>query len=358
MIYDIEKSYEENVLRGPIFCKDFPLRRWPRKEERVDFLGHKVASRLGVPAGPLLNSEWVSFAARLGFDVVTYKTIRSHTCNGHSLPNIVYIDSSDQLFFGEGGVMQANAYPSQVSDISITNSFGMPSQSPEFLFEDIQKANASLSEGQVMVVSITGSEGKKSGFLEDFVDTALIAKEAGAKVIEANFSCPNVGEREGLLYMNPKAVFETASLLVAAIENIPLIIKVGAFPNREIMRPVFIAAGKAGVKAISGINSVSKTVRNSEGISPFGSSRSASGICGAAIREAALAFVKEAHCIISEEGLDIEIIGVGGVSLPEHIVSLLESGAKIVQSATGMMWNPLLAMQYHEANFTVLSSGV
>jgi hypothetical protein len=42
----------------------------------------QVASRLGVPAGPLLDSNWTSFAARMGFDIVTYKTIRTQASTG------------------------------------------------------------------------------------------------------------------------------------------------------------------------------------------------------------------------------------------------------------------------------------
>jgi hypothetical protein len=51
-----------------------------------------VASPLGVPAGPLLTSKWTDLAARLGFDVVTYKTIRSSEFAGHPVPNVVYLE--------------------------------------------------------------------------------------------------------------------------------------------------------------------------------------------------------------------------------------------------------------------------
>jgi hypothetical protein len=37
------------------------------------FCGLPVASPLGMPAGPLLNSRWILHYAALGFDVLTYK---------------------------------------------------------------------------------------------------------------------------------------------------------------------------------------------------------------------------------------------------------------------------------------------
>jgi hypothetical protein len=51
-----------------------------------------VATPIGVPAGPLLNARWIEVAAKLGFDVLTYKTIRSVEFSGHPVPNMIYVD--------------------------------------------------------------------------------------------------------------------------------------------------------------------------------------------------------------------------------------------------------------------------
>jgi dihydroorotate dehydrogenase len=32
----------------------------------------------------------------------------------------------------------------------------------------------------------------------------------------------------------------------------------------------------------------------------------------------------------------------------QHVVEMLDAGADVVQSATGMMWHPLLAHEYHQ----------
>jgi len=66
-IYDINRTYADNVKEGPFFKGDIPKRHWPDEKRWIDFMGYKVASPLGVPSGPLLTSCWTSLAAQLGF---------------------------------------------------------------------------------------------------------------------------------------------------------------------------------------------------------------------------------------------------------------------------------------------------
>ena len=349
-LYDILKTYLENAIEGPFFHGEILQRRFPDKKEWIDFLGHKVASPIGVPAGPLLTSAWIDLAGKLGFDIPVYKTIRSTEHPSHPLPNMVFVNTC--------GMIKAADRPTQATlvlapspnleELAVTNSFGMPSRSPEFLLEDIPKANASLQEGQVMVVSVVGSVRSDRSFIDDFVQVATLAKNAGALIIEANFSCPNVGKSQGCLYMSPSTVFEIGSALVKAIAPLPLIIKVGTFATEAHMREVFLAAAKAGVRAISGINTVSMAVVDALGRPALGPERPTSGICGGPIREVALHFVETASEINKQEGLDLTLIGVGGITLPEHFDQFLGAGAHIAMSATGMMWDPYLAARHHE----------
>lgn len=347
MLYDMYKSYQDNVRDGPYYPDPLPQRQLPPKELWIDFLGHKIASRIGVPAGPLLTSEWTTLAARLGFDIVTYKTIRSKAYAGHPLPNVLYIETNGQLDSHLDVVYAVEEKPKSLHDLAITNSFGMPSQSNDFLEKDIPKAINSLSEGQILVVSIVGSGKNKHEFVNDFIDAAMIAKNAGAKIIEANFSCPNVKSAEGSLYNNPNEVFDLASQLVKALNPIPLIIKVGVFSDSDQMKEVFISAARAGVQAISGINTVSKKVVDKEGKPALGADRLTSGICGAPIREIALNFVRNARKIIDHEKLPLTLIGVGGITKPTNFDDFFNVGADIAQTATGMMWDLYLASKYH-----------
>lgn len=329
-IYNIHKSYVENAEEGPFF--EGPLFQQEKPKKFSDFLGFAVRSRIGVPAGPLLNSKWIALAAKLGFDILTYKTIRSEAHPSHQLPNMAYIDAQGNQI----------AKPNSIEDLSVTNSFGMPSKSPDFLLRDIQKANDSLQEGQVMIVSVVGTPYRGVNFAQDFVRAAILAKEAGAKIIEANFSCPNVEKAEGVLYQNPETVREYARLISRTIAPTPLILKVGAFDNPHQMKSVFLAAARGGARAICGLNSLSMEIHP-----PLDEGRKTSGVCGRAIRETALQFIRDAVKIIRENQLDLTLLGCGGVMLFEHFDLFFEAGADIVMSATGMMWDPYLAMRYH-----------
>lgn len=346
-IYDIHKTYLENLHEGPFFQGAVPKRHLPPKEKWLDFLGHKIASPLGVPAGPLLSSSWIKLAADLGFDVLTYKTIRSKAHPAHPLPNMVYVEPQN-LGENEQPVQRTDVPPLNIEHLSVTNSFGMPSMSQEFLGEDIEKANRSLKEGQVMIVSVVGTPDIGVDFIEDYVNAACFAKDSGAKIIEANFSCPNIDRAGGSLYLSPSSVFTLAERIVKAIHPIPLIIKVGAFPNEALQSEVMRAAARAGVQAIEGLNTIKRKVVDRMGNPGLDEDRLYSGLCGGMIRQKALSFVERAGRINAKEKLDLAILGVGGITLPKHFDLFLARGAKIALTATGMMWDPYLAAKWHQ----------
>lgn len=341
-IYDIQKSYLENADHGPFYDGPFPKRKDHAAE--VDFLGYKLRSPVGVPAGPLLNAKWVALAAQLGFDLLVYKTIRSAAHPGHPLPNMIYVEET-----GPHVARAIGEPPADLAALTVTNSFGMPSRSPDYLLADIAAAQKALSPGQLLVVSVVGTPQRGMSFCDDFVQTALFAKKAGARVIEANFSCPNVDTAEGSLYADPESVETYTRAIAQAIHPVPLIIKVGELPGKEPLRQLLRAATRGGAQAICGLNSVAMTVTDSKGFPALGPARATSGVCGGAIRSRALRFIRDARHILAEEGLPLVLMGCGGIGAPEHFDEFLHAGAQIALSATAMMWDPLLAMRYHNA---------
>lgn len=339
-IYDIHKTYTENAEQGPFFSGAIP-KRPPAKP--INFLGFQLNSPIGVPAGPLLNSRWVALAAKLGYDLPTYKTIRSYAHPSHALPNVIYVKP-----VADNQAVALKLPPEDLAELSITNSFGNPSQSPDFLLEDIAKANASLGKGQVMIVSVYGTPDQGVSLADDFVRAAVLAREAGAKIIEANFSCPNVEKAGGCLYMSSATVLEFVRKLKGAVGSIPLLIKVGLFENEKQMEGVFLAAARGGADGICGINTISMEVLDSQGHPALGEKRRTGGVCGGSIRKKALAFIHQASQIIKKEKLGLTLLGCGGIAKPEHFEEFLHAGAAIAMTATGMMWDPYLALRYHE----------
>ena len=66
-----------------------------------DFCGLPVSSPLGMPAGPLLNGRWVLRYAHAGFDVLTYKTVRSRARECYPLPNLQPVAAAEQPEYAE-----------------------------------------------------------------------------------------------------------------------------------------------------------------------------------------------------------------------------------------------------------------
>src|SRR5579862_1130158 len=141
----------------------FPvIHRAPQKDWH-DFLGYKIASRVGMPACAVTTSAGIANAARFGCDILTYKTIRCHAWPVHPEPNIVHVDRIAPLTYDDiGKTVIANnranssftARPEPVEGylraVAIANSFGIQSMDPESTKNDIQKAKQSLLEGQVL----------------------------------------------------------------------------------------------------------------------------------------------------------------------------------------------------------------
>jgi orotate phosphoribosyltransferase len=322
----------------------FPVIHRAPQKDWYDFLGYKIASRVGMPACAVMTSEGIAHAAKLGCDVLTYKTIRCHAWPAHPQPNIVYVDRTAPLTHDDiGKTIKAHSNEMhEPDDIGVANSFGIQSMDPELTKKDIQKAKQSLLEGQVLIVSIFGNT------LDEWIKTAQLAVESGADIIEANFSCPNLHTNNEPVYTRPEDIFLITQTLVQTIPvTIPIILKFGVCSNHEVLEQTLIAAARAGAQGICGINSVPMKVVNADGAPTFGT-RVFAGVSGMPIRQLALDFIKIASTIIHKENLNLVLLGVGGITMPSHFSQFFAAGATVALSATGMMHNPYLIADYHE----------
>jgi len=200
-----------------------------------------VNSRLGVAAGILLNSRWVECYSRLGFDILTYKTVRSSERPCYPLPNWVFVESVNDLEPGSDEILRkARRRARDPAEVTSAVCFGMPSQPPEVWRKDVRRARGKLRRGQLLVVSVVGTPaegGGEASLVEDFCRCARWADEAGADIVEANFSCPNVCTAEGSIYQAPGASGRLALALREALPSTPLFIKSGWLANPR-MRPI------------------------------------------------------------------------------------------------------------------------
>jgi len=348
--YDPKKSYDENYEQGPFgdFTQVIFKSTDRAGEPKYSFLGQPVYLPFGIPAGPLLNSRFTSAAFKKGFDICVYKTVRakSHPC--HPWPNVLAAHFNGDLTLEEAS-KNIVADTDYTEPLSITNSFGVPSKPVEEWQDDIKQALSHVSKGQVLIASFQGTSdgsGDFEKYVTDFVLAAKLVKEAGAKILEANLSCPNEGKTDLLCFDIPRTK-AIAERIKAEVGTTPLILKI-AYMDEKLLREFVQELGNV-VQAFSAINTIAATIVDSEGKQALpGEGRARSGVCGAGIKWAGMEMVSRLVALRKEFNMNYEIIGVGGVLNAEDYQAYRDSGADAVMSATGAMWNPELAEEIYQ----------
>ena len=331
--YDRTKTYQWNYDHAPaiqsVEIADVP--------GDFKFCGLQVDSPLGVPSGPLLNGKWCLYYASLGFDVVTYKTVRSGTRLCYDLPNLQPV-LCDDLHGGEGPLPATSEMHG-----SWAVSFGMPSTNPAVWKADVRETRDQLPLGKLLNVSVVGTvqpDWEFQQLADDYALCAQQATESGADTVETNFSCPNVSTCDGQIYQDPIQAEIVARTVRSAIGDTPYIAKVGRITSSSACKELVHALAPF-VDAIAMTNSIATQVREPDGNLLFGESQR--GICGKATLEASISQVQEFHTIIEEESLELALIGVGGASCYDDAQRYLNAGAHAVHIATAAMINPLTA---------------
>ncbi len=342
--YDPEKSYEENLELGPF--GDFADGKVfvENGEPQYNFFGHKVYAPFGIPAGPLINGKFTLAALDKGFDIVTYKTVRTKKYGAHPWPNVLAVKVVGDLTLEKASEKLLATHDYQ-EPLSITNSFGVPSSDPEFWQKDIINVIKNKRKGQIVVGAFQGTKQENSdvaAYVNDFVLAARMLKNIGVEVMEVNFSCPNEGTANLLCFdlVRSKTIAEA---IKKEIGEIPLILKIAYFADENILENFVREVGKI-VDGISAINTIAGEIVDEKGNQALpGEGRLRSGVCGSFIKWAGLEMVKKLKEIREELGYSYTIIGVGGVMTAEDFFEYRSAGADIVMSATGAMWNPHLA---------------
>ncbi len=359
-MYDANRSYDENYQNGPNhnFVKDhrFPQVKF-KSFPQFNFLGIPLHIPFGVPAGPLLNAAFVQTALDAGFCLPTYKTVRSQSWPCHPWPNVLKINvEANEQIYSTGPIptvcaKQFSATDYKQSEISISNSFGVPSKTPQIWEEDFQKLAHNKSEvGKHVALSFQGSTGKKD-LLEDLENISEMALNAvsksGFSLLEINLSCPN--EANEPIYKKLKESVKVLKRVHSHLnghKNIKLIAKIGALDFESTY--AFLSETSPYLNAISAINTVSANILNNKRQIILGSHTKTGGVCGSAILKQGLMMCEQLSESREKCGLkkaDFGIIGVGGVSTAQHFKHYLDAGADVIQAATGMMWNLDLAKE-------------
>lgn len=396
-MYDPTLSYERNFAEGPFPKWCFPQQSFPaihyQGEPRFDFLGKPVFLPLGVPAGPLLQSRFVRVAFEAGLSVCTYKTVRSRAWASHAHPNVLSVRPFDS------GVTQLSAVRkegvlSQVSSLavrdlgsgdplqqipkvcatpltaelargavcssretgalalSITNSFGVPSQDPSWWQTDVSSLlDQHFLAGRELVVSFQGTRladnkagsGGFDSFVRDAQQAQALAAATGARVLELNLSCPN--EEGAPIYRDRTA---SVQLLRALAETRPsgvrLLAKIGPLSESPSFAEctAFVESCGPYVDGFSAINTVQSDISDALGQRVLGSGSAVGGVCGELIFEENLRMTRLLAATRERLGVDSRkmfIVSVGGINSVDRFRRVREAGADHVQAATACMWN-------------------
>lgn len=185
---------------------------------------------------------------------------------------------------------------------------------------------------KVIIASIMGRNE------DEWSQLAQMSQEAGADIIECNFSCPNM-EQDGLgmdIGQDPEAVAQYTRAARRGC-TIPLLVKLT--PNVADMRPFARVATENGADGIAAINTVKSLMNmNLDTYATEPSVRGLSGVggySGRAVKPIALRFIWE---MASDPQLhNIPLSAMGGIVSWRDAVEFLLLGANHVQITTAVM---------------------
>jgi dihydroorotate dehydrogenase len=346
--YRLDKSFEWNAQNGPHFSGNFPV--LPPSAPK-DFFGHAVNSRFGLAASLGVSANWIDLYGRLGFDILTYKTVRKYKRLAHPWPNFFFLREGGGL---DPDVVQvvADKEPADPLHAASAGSVGMPSTDPEFWQQDIRKSRARLGPGQVLIVSIVATsqpDMSADAFVAEFEELAASVREAGADIVEANLSCPNVDKSEGEVYQNARLSGRIAAAVRRGAKGLPILVKTGEFRDARALAN-FLGAIDGYASGVVMINGLSRAIATEAGADAFGPARRRAGVVGTAIFDIALANVRNAVTIIADKRLDLKVVAVGSASSPERVRAFLDAGACAALAAWPAAMNPYLASQVRKAD--------
>ncbi len=344
--YDPEKTYEENFHEGPFGAFADGKVFENAGEPTYEIFGQKVYLPFGIPACPLVNSKFIQAAFNKGFDIITHKTVRSVSNPCHPWPNILAAHPKGEYTLDQAneGVLADHRFK---EPLSIGNSFGNPSVSPDIWQEDMKKSVTSARKGQLLLASFQGTlaiDKNVEKYIQDFVVTAKLVKETGVKALELNLSCPNEGKMD-LLCFDIERTKRIVEKVKNEIGDTPLLVKLAYFPHKELLEK-FVKEVGPFLHGIAAINTISTKFIDINGQQAFpGEGRLRSGISGKAILHFGLEMTEYLKRYREKMNLTYYIIGIGGVTQPKDYEAYKKAGADIVMSAMGSLWNPYLAQE-------------
>lgn len=336
--YRLDRSFAWNASHPPRLPPR--PRKLPEAPEAVLF-GRRVQSRVGVAAGPLPTSRWIEAYARLGYGLLTYKTVRTVARDAYPMPNLVFCGG------GEPAVAEPRApRPLDPAVATWAVSLGLPSPAPDRWRADVKRARARLRPTQLLIVSVAGTPtpaGGPDALADDYALCARWAAEAGADVVEVHLSCPStVAEHAQMVYEDQALSGLVVERVRRAVGAHPTIVKLGAVAGPRALHE--LASRLAPwVDGFILVNGLQRRVVKADGAPAFrGPGREAAGVSGAAIHQRCRVQVEELIAWRKAGAWNRTILAVGGLTTVERIHAVLRAGADAAMVATAALLDPLI----------------
>lgn len=336
--YRIDRSFAWNAAHPP---KLPPRPRRLPAGPGVRIFDRRVECAIGIPAGPLPNSKWILAYSRLGYGLLTYKTVRTCARPAFPHPNLAHCR------LGDPSVLEPRPRRALPGDVTWAVSFGLPSAEPDEWRADVQRARSKLPPSQLLIVSVVGTPapgGDGAQLADDYARCARWAAEAGADVVEVHLSCPNTSaEHARMIYEDMALSAHVVERVRRAVGSRPVIAKLGACANPRTLHDLAtrLAPWLDGFVLVNGLQRRVVSPEGEPGLP--GPGRELAGISGAAIFE---------HCRIQWEELlawrkagawSRAILAVGGITSVERAQLALLAGADAAMVATAALADPLIA---------------
>lgn len=284
-----------------------------KKDLSINYLGVPCMNPFFLSSSPVgSNYDMVAKSFEAGWGGVFYKTIGIFVADECS-PRFDQTNKEGLPWLGFKNMEQISDKPTELN------------------FENIMKLKRDYPE-HVMVASIMGSSE------EEWKELAKMCDQAGADLIEGNFSCPQMTSHAMGSDVGTNAeLVKSYCQAVASVTQTPFIAKMTPnITNMEIPALAALEGGALGISAINTIKSITNIdFENMTAMPVVNGKSSISGYSGAAIRPIALRFI--AQLMQNEKIGKCEISGIGGIETWRDCVEFLLLGCRNIQVTTAIM---------------------
>ncbi|WP_252235666.1 NAD-dependent dihydropyrimidine dehydrogenase subunit PreA [Clostridium sp. CH2] len=283
------------------------------KDLSIEFCGVKCENPFFLSSSPVGNCyEMCAKAFEAGWGGVMFKTIGFFMPNEVS-PRFDSLRKEATSFVGFKNMEQISDHPLQQN------------------LDDLRRLKENYPT-KIVVASIMGENEK------EWEDLAKLVTEAGADMIECNFSCPQMTSHEmgSDVGQNPELVKKYCEATRRGT-NLPILAKMT--PNIGDMSVPAIASmegGATGLATINTIKSITGININSMTAKPVVNAKSSvSGYSGKAVKPIALRFIYE--LAKNEKLKGVPISGIGGIETWEDALEFILLGSSNLQVTTSVM---------------------